>query len=75
MSLEQGVCRDAMDKFAIGDPVTWSHSHHGGYGYIFSIPAKVVGHGRGRTKIELKMANGDKTTRFVNECNLKPRVI
>ena len=54
-----------MDGFEIGDRVIYRHCPKGGYGYIFLIPAKVLGFGRARVKVEVQKADGSRVVRFV----------
>lgn len=58
-------------KFKVGDEIIWLHSPKGGYGYIFRIHGKVIGHGRCRVKIEVAKASGEKVQRFVKEESLR----
>lgn len=58
-------------KFPIGTDIIWLHEPRGGYGYVFRIPGKVVGYGRGRIKIEVAKADGEKVQRFVKEESLR----
>lgn len=64
----EGEC---MKKFTPGTEITWLYSPAGGYGYVFRIPGVVLGYGRGRVKIEVAKANGEKVTRFVKEESLR----
>ncbi len=58
-------------KFKVGDEIIWIHSPAGGYGYVFHIPGRVVGHGRVRVKIEVAKAHGETVQRFVKEESLR----
>lgn len=59
--------------FKPGDLVTWRYVAPGGWGYVFPVPARVIGFGRGRVKIEAQKADGTTAVRFVKPESLKLR--
>ena len=59
-----------------GASVTWLHEPRGGYGYVYPVDAKVLGHGRRpstKVRIEVAKRSGEVVARTVDVSNLRWR--